>query len=388
MTINWIDIIILLILAVAFYSGVRIGFIALLFGFGGFFSGLFIGGWVFPHLLPIPNQTVLALVNGNLVLLFAALAAIRAYEFGEHLHVSMHGRTHIVESAAGVTLSVGSALLAVWLLAAGIGTLPFAGLSNSANDALIIQTLDRHLPAAPAVFEEFKPLIDPNSPVRVFVKVAPNSSIGGSPIATATPATVIKAGGSVVRITSFGCGGIVDGSGFVVAPGLVATNAHVIAGVNRPIIKSGKKSFAAKPVLFDPSQDLAILRVNGLSAKALRTVPTTLPANTAVYAIGYPSSIYTEASGIIISNQQTQGTNIYGIGSITRDVYVVKIHIDQGSSGGPIVTSAGAVAGIVFAKDDMANNIGYAMTLSSLMADIQRAEMSNTRVGTGACFAE
>lgn len=383
---NWVDIIILLLLALAVYKGLRIGFLALVLTFGGLFAALFFGGWLFPRILPISDKTLLAVVNVNLVLLFAALVAIRCFEYGRRLHISLgKGKIHALESAAGVVISVGSTLAIIWMLAAAIGALPFAGLSNSANDSFIVQALDRHLPAVPAVFEGLTGAVSPNSVPQIIIKQLPNSSIGSAPLPAATPA-VVGAGASVVRITSFGCGGIVDGSGFVIAPGLVATNAHVIAGVKRPIIKYRLQSIEGVPVFFDPRLDFAILQVKGLEAPPLRIASDNAAPGTAVYAIGYPKSIYTLSPGLVRRSLHVLGKNIYGLGSFDKDIYELQINVQSGSSGGPVVTKNGVATGLIFGRASSGGD-GYALSIAGLMDEIHQAGSSTTRVGTGACLA-
>ncbi len=384
---NWIDLIIFLILVNAVYNGIRIGFITLLLCFSGFFIGLIIAGWLFPHLLPIPDKTMLALVNGNLVLASAAIVAIAGFEFGERLHLSISsGKLHVVESTAGLLLSISSTLIIIWLLAAGIGSLPFAGFSNSANGSFVVQKLNRTLPPVPTVLQEFAPLINPNTNVAVYTKLSSNSSVTVAPVPASIPNQIIKNGDSVVRITGFGCGGIVDGSGFAVAKNLIATNAHVIAGVKRPIIKFNNSSYSAVPVLFDPNQDIALLKVTGLTLRPLTISSIPQTNNSIVYSEGFPQSIYTITPGIILSTTPTIGTNIYGLGSITRDTYVIKIRLNIGSSGGPIITTDGSVTGIIFAKDIEDPNIAYGLTPQILLKDISKVSQSTRRVGTGACY--
>lgn len=384
---NWIDLIIFLILVNAVYNGIRIGFITLLLCFSGFFIGLIIAGWLFPHLLPIPDKTMLALVNGNLVLASAAIVAIAGFEFGERLHLSISsGKLHVVESTAGLLLSISSTLIIIWLLAAGVGSLPFAGFSNSANGSFVVQKLNRTLPPVPTVLQEFAPLINPNTNVAVYTKLSSNSSVTVAPVPASIPNQIIKNGDSVVRITGFGCGGIVDGSGFAVAKNLIATNAHVIAGVKRPIIKFNNSSYSAVPVLFDPNQDIALLKVTGLTLRPLTISSIPQTNNSIVYSEGFPQSIYTITPGIILNTTPTIGTNIYGLGSITRDTYVIKIRLNIGSSGGPIITTDGSVTGIIFAKDIENPNIAYGLTPQILLKDISRVSQSTRRVGTGACY--
>lgn len=382
---NWIDLIIILLVAGAFYRGYKTGFLALVLALGGLFAALFVGSWLFPRILSHLGPTWRSTLSVNLILLFGVLVTIRLLEYGQRLHLSLgRGRLHLVESAAGIILSVGSTLIVIWLLAAALGSLPFAGLSNSANDSVIVQALDRHLPAVPVVFGELSGAVDPNATPRIFIKQLVNSSEGAAPVPPATQA-VLDAGKSVVRITSFGCGGIVEGSGFVIAPDLVATNAHVITGVKRPIIKYHLRSLEGEPVFFDSAQDFAVLKVKGLNAQPLKLSNTILARGTAVYAAGYPRSIYTISPGLISQNLHVLSHNIYGLGSFDRNIYELSTAINNGSSGGPVLTNMGSVAGVIFGKTTPAGN-AVALTLASIEDDIHQAETSTAKVGTGACL--
>jgi hypothetical protein len=237
----------------------RIGLFRQLLVVVGFFGGLFFGGWLFPHLLPIHDRTILTVVNGNLVLLLAAYAAVRGLDLGRRFHFSLGKRwAYWGESVLGILLSMAAVLAAAWLLGATIGRLPFAGFSNSANDAYIVQALDHRLPPVPAVLAEFNRLVDANTSPQLFVQPASTAADSVLPPLQALQPAIAKVSAATVRVTSFGCGGIVSGSGFVVAPGLVATDAHVIAGVHRPIIKALGRSYVGVPVLFDANLDFAV----------------------------------------------------------------------------------------------------------------------------------
>lgn len=384
---NWVDIVILLLFASAVYFGVRLGFFRLLFVFGGFFAALFLAGWILPHLLPIHNGTVLAVVNGNLVILAAIFAAVKGYGLGSRAHLSLErGGMRKLESAAGVSLSLGSAVINVWLLGAAIGALPLVSLSNSVNESYFIRLFDRHFPAAPTVFEGLTTSLNPNEAPQVYVKASPGTSIGVAPLPPATEA-VKKAGASAVHIESFSCGGIVDGSGFVVGPELVATNAHVVAGVRRPIIKYGTESFASQPVLFDPNLDFAVLKVPGLKAAPLALDTSDLPDDTGVDIISFPQSIFTVAPGRITESLPVQGNNIYGLGSVGRNIYILHTVTNHGSSGGAVVLPDGKVAGMVFAMSTTDKSYAYALVASDFAADIAQAAHAGGVIGTGACYA-
>lgn len=384
---NWVDLIIVLILANAVYNGIRIGFLTLLFTFGGFFGCLFLLGWILPHIIPIHLPTVLVIIYGNLLFIASVYVAFRAYDYGSSLHHSFaKGKTRAVESAAGITLSLGSAVIIIWLISASIASLPFVGLSDSVDNSRFIQFFNRHLPPAPAVFEEFSSLVNPNTAPQVYVKNIPNSSSGITPLPIIT-SSVRQVSSSVVRITGFGCNGIVSGSGFAIGQGLIATNAHVIAGVKRPIIKYGLNSWAATPVLFDPDLDFAVLRVNQFHAKPLMFDTNDVNKGTPIDTIGYPNDIYAINGGEVQDSLQISGPNIYGLGTIIRNIYVIRSPVAHGLSGGPVVLPNGTVAGVIFARPASNGNYGYVLTASSLTSDLMKAETSQRKVGTGACIA-
>src|SRR4030095_732253 len=69
---------------------------------------------------------------------------------------------------------------------------------------------------------------------------------------------------SVVRVLGTACGLGVSGSGWVVSPGLVVTNAHVVAGERDTTIDSvNAPPLPAQAVAFDSKNDVAVLRVSG-----------------------------------------------------------------------------------------------------------------------------
>ena len=383
---NWVDLIIVLILINAIYNGIKIGFVALLFGFGGFFVAIFATGWILPRFISITGHTLFLIINANLVLLVGVLAGIKAFKYGEKFHLGLKGRgkLSLIESIAGLSLSLSSALIIIWLLAAGISSMPFAGLSNTVNSSYIIQKLNYVLPAAPSVFEDLTRPINPNAPIKLYAKLEPGSSIGIAPESKLIPDALKQATQSVVRITSFGCSGVVDGSGFVVGKGIVATNAHVIAGIKRPIIKSGTQSYSGEPIFFDPSQDIALLKVSGLDTKALPFGSFSL--GSIVYAEGYPNSIFTITVGTIIQSSLIDGPNIYGLGNIARPTYTLNLKIEPGSSGGPLLNYDGSVVGVIYARDTKNSSIAYALSTSELIHDIAGIRSNSHRVGTGSCY--
>jgi S1-C subfamily serine protease len=387
---NWIDGIIFLLLIAAIWGSLRTGLARLLCLIAGFFGALFIAGWLFPHLLPFEDRTIRTIVNANLVLLAAALGGYKGYALGRHIHVSLPEKFKNVESALGILPGILATLFGIWLLAATIGRLPFVGLSNSANDALVVQALSRLLPPPPAVLAAFNQQVDPNDPPALLTsKTRPDPSFNFS-YADFENASA-KASDSIVKITSFGCGGIGNGTGFSIGENLVMTNAHVVAGVERPIIKYDNHSYEAIPVLFKPDLDIAILRVTAkthpFKAPPLGIAKDSAALDTTVAVLGYPDGDYKATPGIIRSDRVVFGRNIYDMGQIPRNIYEVQGRTTFGHSGSPLVLADGSVAGMVFSRYEEHTQYALALTSLHIVEEIERAETLNKRVGTGVCYA-
>ncbi|MFI5270840.1 MAG: MarP family serine protease [Candidatus Saccharimonadales bacterium] len=386
--INWVDIIILFLLGLFTYRGIKKGFVTQSLTIIFFIAGIFIGGWFFPHIIKIHDRTLFVIVNSNTVVLFSILMGTLGYILGNRLHFTFgKERMHLLENILNIATSVIFGLIIIWLLASLIGRLPFAGFSNSVNDSLIIQFLDQNLPPVPAIFASLGQQIDPSVPSEIFVKTPLQTQRYTPLLSSEDQQTANQYAYSIVRITSFGCGGIVSGSGFVIGPQLVMTNAHVIAGVKRPIIKYGTQSYAGNPVFYDSSLDVAILRVDGLKAKPLVLDNKTLSSGTKGIALGYPGGNFTATPVVFDSNIQLQSNNLYGMGTVERDVYIFDGYTNEGSSGGPIILENGLVAGVVFAKSASQNNVTYALTPNSVKDKVQQSLQSYRKVNTGFCLS-
>ena len=189
----------------------------------------------------------------------------------------------------------------------------------------------------------FPRYLEPFAPERI-VAVRP-----GDPRMLTDP-DVIAAETSVVKVRGTnGCGSGVEGTGFFYAPGRLMTNAHVVAGVTRPEVEVGGTSVTASVVLYDPELDIAVLSLPDTGALPL-AFDTEVQPRDPVAVLGYPEDgPYDVESGRIRSEQRLRSPDIYGEGTVIRQVFSLRGLVRPGNSGGPIVTSAGDVAGMVFA---------------------------------------
>ena len=133
-----------------------------------------------------------------------------------------------------------------------------------------------------AILKELNQLLPPSGPIlNALARIDPLPSVNG-PAADVPPPTkgilgvptVRHAFGSVVRVVGTACGLGIEGSGWVAAPNLVVTNAHVVAGEGDTTVEvgGGPPNLAAHPLDFDPHDDVAVLYVPGLSLRSLTIV--------------------------------------------------------------------------------------------------------------------
>jgi S1-C subfamily serine protease len=251
----------------------------------------------------------------------------------------------------------------------------------------VINSLNRVLPPPPSVFSQAQGFLTAEGFPPVFAALAPASAL---PVAQPTDgqlrAAVQAAQASTVKVEGFGCGVLQEGSGFVAAPGLVVTNAHVVAGIAAPLVQVGTSVKSTRVVAFDPSFDLAVQRVSGLTAPTLRLDPGTVDRGAQAAVLGYPDGgPFTADAAGVMALFEAQGRDIYGKALTVRNVYEINALVRPGNSGGPLVLPDGRVVGVVFSRSTVDSNIGYALTSPDVLARVARAVPLTAAVGTGPC---
>jgi S1-C subfamily serine protease len=386
-----VDLLIILLAISAAYRGRSSGFVRQFCSAIGFFGGLFLGSWLQQHTVDLVHTAG----SRALVLIITIMGcALIGLTIGEYVGLRLklrffHKDINKVDDVFGAFLSVVSLLISAWLIAAIVIGLPYDGLQTSIRDSRIITGLNKILPPAPNVIASLGHLIDPNGFPDVFIGDEPEPSQVNLPALGNLAAAVKADKASVLRIRGLGCGGIISGSGFVVAPGLVATNAHVVAGIAHPYVQDSNRSYRATAIWFDPNLDFAVLKVPDLPESSLKIAQTTFGRGTPAAVLGYPGGgNFSANAAAIIDEFNADGRNIYGAGHTVRDVYEVKATIIPGNSGGPLVNSAGQVIGIVFAESTTYNHVGYALTTAQVNKELKQAETSSQAVSTGNCAEE
>lgn len=387
---TWLDLFIILFAFGAVVRGLDVGFIRQFFSTAGFFGGLFAGAWAQNHLMHLAHAPDTRAFVALSVILSSALLCMALGEYIGWIlkfKVTDTPLANKLDRYFGSVLAITALLGAVWLGAAMFRNVPSPMWQRQINGSRVVALLDNTLPSAPDVLSRLGKLIDPNSFPRVFLGLEPVPAADAPlPDMGELNAAVQTVRPSVVKIEGRGCGGIVEGSGFVASATEVITNAHVVAGVREPVVMDSNGRHRTQVIWFDPDLDMAVLRTSNLAGPAMHMETATAGRGTPAAILGYPGGGgFTAGGAAVIDSFVAQGRNIYDQGETIRSVYSFKATVEEGNSGGPLINAKGAVIGLVFAKSTAYENVGYALTMQDVVQDLEQAKQNPRTVSTGSC---
>jgi S1-C subfamily serine protease len=374
-------------LMLAFF-GFRQGFVVGALSFCGFAVGAFLGTRVGPLLLPKGSSSPYAPAFGLLgALLGGAILASGLEGVGFRLRRFMVvPGMGLLDGMLGAALGAALALGIVWIAAAVAGQTPGEDqLRADIQRSAILRRLNQVLPPSGPVLNALARL-DPIPSIT-----GPSPDVAAPAPAVAHAPGVASASRSVVRVDGTACGLAIEGSGWVAAPGMVVTNAHVVAGEQDTTVEIDGQppSLPAEPVEFDPTNDLAVLRVQGLSLQPL-SMASSPGSGTAGAILGYPENGPFDAQpGRIGRTQDVVTQNAYGEGPVTRLLTPLRGLVRPGNSGGPLVGVDGQVLTTVFAATVGSTPVGgYGVaneTVSTALNEAIAHEREGGQVSTGPC---
>ena len=359
---NVVDVLLLLGVAAFSVLGAHRGLAAQALSLGGLALGAVLGSIIAPHLFPensawLPVAGLLGAVVGAFALSFAARALagpVRAF-------LAAHPPLGTLDRIGGIALGGLIALAIGWLLAVFALHQPALGLRAEIRASAILPRLltavppDRVLQA----LNRFDPL--PLLPGLAEPLPPPDPSVLESPGARAAAESVVKLQGTA-------CGVGTQGSGWVVRSGLVATNAHVVAGHDSTrVLAPNGQSLSARPVYVDSANDIALLRVGGLDARRLATSSRD-DASQPVALLGYPKNgPLTATAGTAGAARTVLSPDAYGNGTRPRVVVPLRGAVQPGESGGPVVDRRGRVVAMIFGGTRDRTG-GYAVPVELVLA--------------------
>jgi S1-C subfamily serine protease len=348
--------------------GVRRGFVTGALSLVGLLGGALLGAQLAPKIVgePSPYIPLVALIGaavggliGQMIGVFVGRSARQAFAVFPPLKM--------LDSAGGIALGMLTGLALCWAVGAVFLYIPGQSeLRRLAQESTVVSALTDALP--------------PEKVMEAVGRIDPFTAFAGPDVDVPDPdpgvvdARAIRAArSSVVRIRGNACGLGVEGSGWIVAHGLVVTNAHVVAGVDTPVVDRGTgTSRSGEVVAFDSANDVAIVRVSGVPGKPLPlgTATRGLPAA----LLGFP-----ENGPYVVTPVRLGGTasvaarDAYGRIQVRRAVVGVRGDVRSGNSGGPVVDEQGRVVATLFAKRAGSSAQGYALsneTVQNALANV------------------
>ncbi|MBD0321807.1 MAG: MarP family serine protease [Aldersonia sp.] len=391
---GWLDLLVVILALLAALSGWRHGAVASALAFIGVLLGAVAGILIAPHvLLHVESPRTRVLIGVLLIVGLVIVGQVAGMVLGRALRSGIRNpAARSVDSVIGAGLQAVAVLVAAWLLAIPLTASSQPLIAASVRGSKVLATVDNLAP--PWMRElpnEFSSLLDtsglpdvigPFGRTPVAAVGPPDPSVLASPTAAALQSQVLR-----IRGIAPSCQRAMEGSGFVIAPERVITNAHVIAGTMGVSVDSVDGTLAAKVVLFDPSVDVAVLAVPGLEADPIPTAPASAQPGQDAIVLGYPGGgPYTATAARVRETLDLSGPNIYRDGTVEREVYTVRSSIRQGNSGGPLVDVNGRVLGVVFGAAVDNSDTGFALTMNEVSQQIASATDASAAVDTGACI--
>jgi S1-C subfamily serine protease len=329
------------------------------------------------------------------VLLFAWLGQLGGALLGARLRDTLTFRPiQLVDQLLGALAGVIAVSLVLWFVGGALRVSPSTTLASTVASSKVLNTINALMPARVSnLAENLRAAVADSSFPRVFAGVTPERIVSvPNPDPGAMPAAVLSAARrSIVKVTgeAQACSRNIEGSGAVISPRHVVTNAHVVAGMRSPSVQVGGKGahYSAQVVLFDPKRDIAVLYVPYLTAPAIAWGGNLDQGADAVVA-GFPrNGSFTSGAARVRSVLQATGGDIYGGTGVLRQVYQLYAEVEPGNSGGPLLAVNGSLAGIVFAKSLDDPNTGYALTMDESRSDIDAGRSATAAVTTSQCAA-
>jgi len=376
--VDWIIVGLVLLLAL---FGWAQGFLSGVLAFAGLAAGAWIGTRIGPLVLSegarspwapafgLAGALILGSVLAGLFELFGApvrrtLAAVPGFGAADGL--------------LGALLVAAVGLGIVWILGALAVQAGGYRMRQEVQRSAILQRLNTILPPSGPLLNSLRAL-DPFPRIE-----GPEARVARPRAGIARDPEVQQAAASVVKVLGSACGLGIEGSGWVAGNGLVVTNAHVVAGQRdtRVLLAGREPGRPAQAVHFDPRNDLAILRVEGLDARPL-PVAGEVSSGTSAAILGFPlNGPFDVRAGRLGPTRRVRSSDAYGRGPVERSMTALRGLVRSGNSGGPMVDGEGRVVTTIFAATTSGARGGYGVPNPVVSRALSRV---GGPVSTGPC---
>lgn len=367
---SWLDIGALAVIVLSGLSGFRRGLVVGVLSLGGLVGGAILGAKLAPTILGQADSRYVPLIalGGAVVFSFLSQALFAFAGRRVRMLLLVVPPLKALDHLGGLLLGALTGVALCWVIGAVMLYLPGnTGLRETAQRSKVLSTLNEYAP--PAKLMEALARSDPFA-----IIAGPDADVGPPDPAVLASPGVARARGSVVRIRGYACGFGVEGSGWIAAPGVVVTNAHVVAGIDKPTLDRGEgtESVEGRIVEFDPKNDIAVIRAPGLGGSPL-PLAASVEAGTAGAILGFPGNGPYEARGARVGRSVTFASrDAYGNFPVLRSATLIRGLVEPGNSGGPVVDAKGRVVTTVFGARSGGRGSGYGVPnreVARLLAD-------------------
>jgi S1-C subfamily serine protease len=391
---QWLDLAVLAVAFVAAVSGWRSGAVGSLLALIGVVLGLVAGVLLAPHVVTyISGPRTQLFATLFLILGLVVIGEIAGVVLGRAVRGAIRNvSVRLFDSVIGVGLQLVAVLVAAWLLGSLLTSADQPNLAAAVRGSRVLAQVDEVAPSwLKSVPNRLKALLNTSGLPDVLPQFGrtpivnvdvPDAALAADPVVAATRPSVLK-----IRGVAPSCQKVLEGSGFVVSPNRVMSNAHVVAGSESVTVEVDGHTYDAGVVSYDPSADISILDVPGLPSPPLQFDMQEAPTGTDALVMGYPGGgDFTATPARIREIIRLNGPDIYHTTTVTREVYTIRGSVRQGNSGGPLIDRDGRVLGVVFgaAVDDA--DTGFVLTANEVARQMARVG-STQRVATGACIS-
>jgi S1-C subfamily serine protease len=371
-------------------SGYWQGFITGAFATVGLVLGGLLGIWLAPHLLGDASPSVgISLAALFVVLVCASFGQAFLQFAGSRVRAKITWQpVRALDAVGGSVLSVVAVLTVTWMLGVAVSGSRIPGIGPLVRDSQVLGRVNGIMPnEAQGLLRGFDRVVGSSFFPRYLEPFAPERIIGVAP----APGNVVRdpevqrAELSVFKVRgNNSCGDGIEGSGFLYSPHRLMTNAHVVAGVREPKVRVGTRNVSATVVYYNSQIDVAVLSVD-IDGPVVH-FDDSGEARQASVVLGYPNDGPFDAQPARIRAQQRlRSPDIYGRGTVTRDVFSLRALVRPGNSGGPLVSMDGKVLGVIFAASVSDKDTGYALTAAQVSGAAARGISASKRVSSGGC---
>lgn len=386
-----LDLVLILALLSYLVYGLRNGFLVTVGGIAGFAAGAVAAFFAVPLVSGFVQDSGWRLTA---IVAAAVVLVVLGHGLGTMVGRQIRGAVRIrplraVDRLIGGAVNVVVSALVMSMLAFSISSLGVPLVSQQLAESKVIRFIDGLTPdPVKATMAQLRSTVIGNGIPTLLEGLEQGPVVPVPNASTDTPA-LNRAAGSVLRIagTAYQCGQNQTGTGFVVSADRVITNAHVVAGVSQPVVEMPDGgAMPGRVVYFDTKHDLAVLAVENLPAEPLALSPDLPNGSPAAFA-GYPHGGPFQSKPATVQDITTvMVPDIYGNNASPEEIYRLAGDVQPGNSGGPLLTTEGDVAGVIFAKATADTDMGFAITMDDLNPVASQAPSLSAPVSSGQCI--